>query len=140
MKITKSLYAVAFVALTLLSVSAHAARAVPVTDQTNAVPNVGSKPLSITDVKKAVMKAALSRGWQITNDSPGKLRLRLDDNRKAAYHVVIDVLYTTQSYTLKYVSSDGLRYDEGAKTIHSSYSRWMNMLTKSINKELISAS
>lgn len=139
MKNTKHVAVLAFAFLMALSPLAEAARSVPVDDSVNAVPNYGSKPPTAADVRKAIIKSALQRGWQPINDTGGKVRLQLDEKKRGAYRLVVDVVYTAKNYTIKYVSSDGLRYNEEQRTIHSSYSRWLNMLVKTVNREIANA-
>lgn len=129
-----------FALLAVLSAGAEAARSVPVEDQTNAILNIGSKPLGAPEIKRAILRAAVSRGWQPINDAAGKVRLQLDEKKKGAYRLVIDIVYNAKNYTIKYVSSDGLKYSESDRTIHSSYARWTNLLIQSINRELTSGS
>lgn len=137
MKNVKSVAVLVLAFLLVLSPLAHAAKSVPVEDSQNTVPNFGSKPVTAADVKKAIIKAALQRGWQPISDAGGKIRLQLDEKRKGEYRLVVDVVYDAKNYTIKYVSSDGLKYD--GSTIHSSYSRWINLLVQTINKEITTA-
>lgn len=92
-----------------------------------------SKPLSIQEVKKAIMHGAERHSWKVESESPGVIRIKLDGRKDRAV-LVMDVVYDTKSYSIKYVSSEGLRYN--GTTIHSSYTRWMTNLTNSINTEL----
>ena len=129
----------AFVLLATLSAGVQAAKSVTVQDQTNAVPTVGSAP-SAGDVKKAILRAAVERGWQPISDTGGRVRLQLDEKKKGAYRLVIDVVYDAKNYTIKYVSSDGLKYNEKDSTIHSSYQRWTNLLIQTINRDILAKS
>ncbi len=139
MKSMRSLFALAFVVIAVTTAPAQAARLVPVDDQTNAVPNIGSKPLTLQEVRKDILKGALGRGWKMVSDNSGTARFRIDDQRKGAFNAVIDIVYTPTNYTIKYVSSDGLKYNDTDRTIHSRYANWMNLLVQSINRELIAS-
>jgi hypothetical protein len=116
----------------------QAARDALLTNRENiAVPASASKPLTATDVRRAITGAAAHRGWSVIHDSPGKMRLQLDD-KKGKYQLIVEAVYDEKRYSLKYVTSTGLRYKEegGARYIHSSYGRWMDNLVQSINTEL----
>jgi hypothetical protein len=92
-----------------------------------------SKPLSTKEIRKAILHGVERHNWKVESDSPGVIRIKLDGRRDRAV-LVMDVVYDTKSYSIKYVSSEGLRYN--GKTIHSSYSRWITNLTSSIDTEL----
>jgi hypothetical protein len=123
----------------VLTGNAAAMRPVPIEDITHAVPNF-DKPLSASDVRKSILKAALARRWQPVEVAEGKIRLQLEEKRKNPYQLVIDVIYDDKNYTIKYVSSNGLRYNESSRTIHPSYQRWTHMLVTTIYRELGSLS
>lgn len=141
MKSAKSLAVVMFTVLMGVMTSAHAARLVPVAGyDNNSVPTVGDKPVKLEDIKKGIMRAAVQRGYQVKGDAGNKVRLLLDKPGK--YQLTIDVIYSMKSYSIKYVSSEGLDYreDGGQGMIHRNYDRWMKFLVQSINKELSLAS
>src|SRR5262245_28677485 len=115
---TRSFTTMVFVLLTTMTFAVHAAKSVSTQDQSSMVPNIGSKPVTVADVKKAILGAAIDRGWQPMEDTGGKVRLQLDDKRKSEYRLIVDVVYDAKNYTIKYVSSTGLKYDEKGGTIH----------------------
>ncbi|GEM_PF-528769 len=136
MRPAKSSLAVVFTAFLALSLSANAAKLVPVTGFENNATPATDKPFTAAEVRKAIMKSAIQRGWTVAQDTPGKLRLELVDKSKGEYHLTVDVTYTAKSFGFAYVKSDGLKYDEGAKLIHSSFARWMKFLIEDTNKDL----
>ena len=115
------------------------------------IPVPGSKPYSMEEVRKAVIGGAMRHNWHVESESPGTVRIKL---QAPDYQLVMDVVYDVKNYSIKYVSSQGLRYSHadalvksptsntysrgagGAATIHPSYARWMKFLTDAINVEL----
>jgi len=110
------------------------------------------------EIQKAITTGALRHQWRIESQKPGTIRLILDGRNDKAV-LVVDVVYDDKSYSIKYVRSEGLRYIQGSSapatvanpnsntvsrfsyeqrdsTIHSSYKRWMKILTGSIDEQL----
>src|SRR5215510_8017891 len=87
-------------------------------------------------VKKAIVVAASSRGWWLVADRPGVVQLA---TKMRGYGAVIEVSYTTEAYSIRYVSSEHLGYAQqgGAESIHPTYNRWLRNLIQSINTELL---
>lgn len=86
-------------------------------------------------VKSAILKAGVQRDWIMNEAGPGVIKAR-QQNRQHVAEVRIN--YSASSYTISYVSSQGLRAN-GSK-IHRSYNRWVNNLDKDIQINLTRAS
>jgi hypothetical protein len=118
----------------------------------------GNQPYTLNEVRKAILTAAMRHEWRVESDSPGTIRIILDGRTDRAV-LIMDVVYDEKSYSIKYVSSENLRYSKGKKatisnsgktagsyvaqsdapiptTIHPSYARWMKNLTNAIDVEL----
>lgn len=91
------------------------------------------KAFTLKDVRKAVLSGAMFHHWQMESETPGKIRIKLDGRRDRAV-LVMEVVYDTKSYSIKYVSSENLKYD--GHSIHPSYARWMKNLTDAIDMQL----
>jgi hypothetical protein len=87
--------------------------------------------LSKEDVRKAIMRAGGSLGWQLKDNGPdamiGTLALR-------DHVAVVDIPYSAKQYSITYKSSTNLNYD--GTTIHSNYNGWVQNLHKAINIQL----
>ncbi len=87
--------------------------------------------LSKEDVRKAIVRAGGSLGWQLKDNGPdamiGTLALR-------DHVAVVDIPYSAKQYSITYKSSTNLNYD--GTTIHSNYNGWIQNLHKAINIQL----
>ena len=80
-------------------------------------------------MKNIVMLAAHQKLWvpQVIDD--GTVRCTLD---LRAHQVVVDVIYTESSFSIRYVSSDNMNYDSVANTINPKYNQWVRNLQREI--------
>lgn len=88
-------------------------------------------PASLSDVTKAITKAGVGLGWQMTPVAPGKMvgTLNIRDHR-----AVVDITYDLKSYSVKYKDSTNLNYD--GTNIHRNYNGWITNLDKQIRANL----
>ncbi|MGZ3235980.1 MAG: hypothetical protein ACXU8A_01235 [Burkholderiaceae bacterium] len=70
------------------------------------------KTYTMNEVRKSIISGAMQHEWRIDSDTPGNVRVILD-GRKDHVVLVMDVVYNVKSYSIKYVRSDGLKYDQG---------------------------
>lgn len=84
-------------------------------------------------VYRAIKSGGQSLGWQIRKIQPGiaqgKLYLR-------THVAVVRINYTSSSYSIRYVSSQNLKYDAKKQTIHTNYNGWIQNLEKAIDVRL----
>lgn len=84
-------------------------------------------------VYRAIKSGGQSLGWQIHKIKPGvaqgKLYLR-------THVAVVRINYTNSSYSIRYVSSQNLKYNASKQTIHSNYNGWIQNLEKAIDVRL----
>lgn len=95
------------------------------------VANAAGKTLSNEQVQGAIIRAGAALGWQMKMEGPnlltGTLRLR-------EHTAVVDIPYSSSSYSIKYRSS--VKLNENAGSIHKNYNGWIQNLTKGINAQL----
>jgi type II secretory pathway component PulK len=96
-----------------------------------AVTHAAGKALSADQVRQAIVRAGAALGWQIKDDGPGKLTGMLQLRKHTA---VVDVPYSSNSYSINYKSSVNL--DEKDGKIHKNYNGWIQNLTQGINAQL----
>jgi hypothetical protein len=158
MKLTGKMKSLLFIALTGLNMTAHAEDEVPFKEgESIAVPR--RHTYTAGQVKEAIIEAAEHYKWRVESETPGTVRIKLDE-RSDGVVLVVDVAYDATSYSFKYVSSEGLKYKSAAEktgspyaknpnsntvskdyeisgpSIDSRYVRWTKNLKKAINREL----
>jgi len=122
------------VILSATSVVSHAAcmRCGPIQNVIDApVPAVSGKSLSHEEVRKAIVRAGVTLGWQMNADTPGKVTGTLNVRKHSA---VVEIPYSAKSYSIKHKSSDNLEESDGQ--IHNNYNGWVKNLAKGIDAQL----
>jgi hypothetical protein len=89
------------------------------------------KVLTKDQVHAAIMRAGAALGWQMVDEGPNKIVATLNLRQHSA---VVEIPYSTTSYSIKYRSSVNL--DESNGQIHKNYNGWVQNLTKGINTQL----
>lgn len=87
--------------------------------------------VKMSDVKKAIIRAGGTLGWQMTSDKPGHMvgTLHLRDHMAQ-----VDINYSTKSYSITYKDSQNLKYD--GTNIHNNYNGWVQNLQRNIDVQL----
>ena len=122
------------VILTAATMTSHGAcmRCGPIQNVTDApVSSASGKPLSSDDVRKAIMRAGTTLGWQMNANAPGKITGTLNVRKHTA---VVEIPYSPRSYSINYRSSVNLNEEEGQ--IHNNYNGWVKNLAKAIDANL----
>lgn len=104
----------------------------PIQNVNEAVVAVPSgKAVTNDQVRTAIVRAGAALGWQIKDEGSnmlvGTLKLR-------SHTAVVEIPYSTKSYSIKYRSSIDL--DEKDGMIHKNYNGWIQNLTRGINTQL----
>jgi hypothetical protein len=118
------------VALSLL-LTACFGRIQPVYNANQVPVPVALQDSSASKIGTIIQTAAIERGWQVQEETPGKIKATL---RNRTHQAVVSITYNNKSYSIDYVSSQDLLY-EGGK-IHRNYNRWVRNLEVDINKDL----
>jgi hypothetical protein len=156
MKFVNSMTALLFTVLIGTHVAANAANSVPLVEP-GPISIPADKVFTLEEIKKAVTAGAIRHQWRVESQTPGSVRIILDGRNDKAV-LVMDVVFDEKKYNIKYVRSENLNYVKGngstvqlnpnsntvsrfagevtQTTIHSSYSRWMKILTREIDTEL----
>jgi hypothetical protein len=106
-----------------------------VRDSSVPVPSAG-RGLSLDQVTEAIVQAGVGLGWDMRVARPGQIVGTLNVRSHTA---VVDIPYSTKSYSITYSSSQNLKYDEAAGTIHSNYNGWIQNLDNAIRGRLSAA-
>ncbi|MBQ7189687.1 MAG: hypothetical protein IJR99_09765 [Kiritimatiellae bacterium] len=84
-------------------------------------------------MKRGIFTGAARKGWIVTEPVQGKIRCKLVVR---AHTVDVDVLYTDNSFTIRYADSTNLHYDPETKTIHRRYTTWVQGLYNAIIQQV----
>ncbi|MGF1756293.1 hypothetical protein L4C33_22245, partial [Vibrio makurazakiensis] len=87
--------------------------------------------LQSKQVKSVIYEAATARNWLVSEIKPGLLRAELFVRD---HHAVVDIAYSEKFYSIQYVESENLKYNDGK--IHRNYNRWINNLNTDIKAKL----
>lgn len=87
--------------------------------------------LSLDDVSMAIVRAGGALGWQMKVTKPGHI---LGTLHLRTHVAIVDVDYSTTSYSITYKDSTNLDYD--GTNIHSNYNGWIQNLQKGIQTQL----
>jgi len=113
---------------------AHAGRDAPILDVTDTpvawLPGVEQ---STDKVARAIITACARLGWVCSIAAPGEITGRLN---LRSHQADVRIPYSTEKYSILYVSSENLRYDAAERTIHRNYNNWVLNLQRQINAEL----
>ena len=86
------------------------------------------------DLGDAVLRAASGRKWATTVVAPGVIRCRLDAH---SWNMEVDVRYSGATFSIDYVSSEGLFYRPETGDIHNTYNKQVEALRQRIKKEAL---
>ncbi len=92
----------------------------------------GNEPLASPEVKKAILRAGTSLGWDMVPTAPGHITGTL---HLRSHKAVVDILYSSKDYSITYKNSSNLRYD--GTRIHANYNGWIQRLDRAIRTELL---
>ena len=124
----KNTYFLVFIMLGLFLLGG--CRTSPILNIDDATISVGGK-YTENDVKKAIIRAGTSLGWQMKEKEPGRI---LGTLYLRSHVAIIDIMYDKAKYSIKYKDSKNLNYD-GAN-IHSNYNGWIERLNQNIQVQL----
>ncbi|ODN42760.1 hypothetical protein [Piscirickettsia litoralis] len=95
--------------------------------------NVNNHPVpnSITSpqMKKAILTAGGQIGWKMTEVKPGLIKATYAQGKHLA---VVNIKYSTQSFSITRANSAGFEYDAKNSTIRRHYNWWISNLEKKI--------
>jgi hypothetical protein len=120
---------VAAAAMVLLAAGCRAPT--PVYNVSNAPVSTAKSNPSLKEVGNVIVQAGASLGWQMKQTKPGHMLGTLNIRRHVA---VVDINYSTSSYSIQYKDSAELNYD--GSSIHPNYNSWIQNLDNRIRAQL----
>jgi hypothetical protein len=127
---TRKLQRLAILGGVLLFVACTAA---PIVNVQNAPVNASKPNATAEDVSKAIVRAGVGLGWQMTQVKPGLMQGRLALREHVA---VVDIKYNAKSYSIDYKDSTNLNHDAAKGQIHRNYNGWVQRLDNAIQSQL----
>lgn len=94
------------------------------------------KELTMEQIQKAIVEAGLGLKWIMAPDKPGHI---IGTQNARSHTAVVDINYTTKSYSITYKDSVNLKYNADKQTIHEAYSGWIRNLDNAIKGRLMAA-
>jgi len=99
--------------------------------ESNPVPSIAQKKGASEKIGSIIIKTALANKWLVDKTRPGLLRCSLKFREHTA---VVDITYTSSSYSIQHVSSENLLEEGGM--IHRKYNQRIHQLQDAIDREL----
>jgi hypothetical protein len=116
-----------------LALSLAGCRTSPILNVKDAPINVpAGQTASVATVEQAIIRAGNGLGWVMKPEKPGLIVGTLNLRTHTA---VVDIPYTTTSYSILYKSSVNLKQE--GNTIHSNYNGWVQNLDQAIKRQLM---
>lgn len=97
----------------------------------SAAPVVANKAVSMEDVKKAIVRAGVSLGWQM---KPMESGLIIGTLNLRTHMAMVNIKYDTKTYSITYKDSNNLDYT--GDNIHKNYNGWIQNLDSGIRAQL----
>jgi len=119
-----------FTIISILAFMLIGCRSAPVMNVDSAAIQVSEKHTS-KDIKKAIIRAGASLGWNMKSIKEGQMIGTLNLRKHVA---VVDITYSKNNYSIKYKSSTNLDYD--GVNIHSNYNGWIQRLNQNIQVQI----
>lgn len=87
-------------------------------------------------MRNAIIKGCAHREWKTVDIDQNTIEAVI--NVRGKHRVVVTIPYTSDSYSIRYKESTGMKYTNknGEQKIHSSYNKWIHNLDRSIQTEL----
>lgn len=95
------------------------------------VPVITTHTVKLDEIKKAIIRAGASLGWEMKPVSPGHV---IGTLHLRSHTAVVDVTYNPQTYSIVYKDSVNLKYSGGQ--IHRNYNGWIQNLDRNIKAQL----
>ncbi|PKM42440.1 MAG: hypothetical protein CVV05_18660 [Gammaproteobacteria bacterium HGW-Gammaproteobacteria-1] len=128
----KKLFAIVLLAGLSLAIATGCRTSTPIYNVQDATIVTNSdKPATATDVKKAILRAGTSLGWNMKEEKPGHI---IGTLHLRTHMAQIDIKYSPSSYSITYRDSQNLNYD--GTNIHGNYNGWVQRLQQNIQSQM----
>lgn len=93
-----------------------------------------SKSVSSNEMKRAIIDALIYKRWNIVSDDGNTI---VADINVRQHYAEIKIDYTADSFKINYLSSKNLDYDGEKQGIHRNYNKWIQLLERQIQGNVI---
>ena len=88
------------------------------------------------DMTAAIVRAAAARRWSASVTAPDTVRCKFDGR---SWNIVVDVRHAGTTFSIDYVSTEGLFYRPELRDIHGTYNKQVDALCQRIKREAMCA-
>ena len=122
----------------LLLVSSYAWGAKPIQNIVDeSVPIIADgSSATLEDVKKAIIAGCKLKGWKAVLD--GDTQIKCSILVRGRHYAEVTIPYSESSYSILYLDSRELDYNEKKQKIHRNYNNWVIKLSQAINQQFYS--
>ena len=92
------------------------------------------RPMGAKTMRETILKGGANRGWMMKSEKDGCLTLVLNV-RGGKHVVVVDVPYTAEEFSVRYVESVNMDYEPATGAIRGKYIQWVRNLKQDILAE-----
>lgn len=92
------------------------------------------KEVTLDQVTKAILEAGTGLKWSMAVVKPGQI---IGTLLVRSHSAVVDITYTTKTYSITYKDSTNLKYNADKQTIHDNYRGWIQNLDNTIKGKLL---
>ena len=92
--------------------------------------SIGSE-LKEDGIEKGITRVLKRRGWRVGKKSKGKIMASI---AVRSHRATIEITYNKENYSINYVDSQNLKYNEAKGTIHRNYNRWINNIDRDLQR------
>jgi hypothetical protein len=90
--------------------------------------------VTLEQVGEAVEKAIRNRGWNFSPVSNTTIEASI--LVRSRHKAIVDISYTTSTFSIQYKDSDVLLYEKEDGKIHRNYNKWVILLEREIQDQL----
>lgn len=88
---------------------------------------------TVDEVKEAIVKGCQRKGWRPVLD--GEAQIKCSILVRGRHYAEVVIPYSAESYSILYVTSRELDYNEKKQKIHKNYNRWVIGLSAAIQQQ-----
>ena len=88
---------------------------------------------TIDEVQAAIIGGCRVKGWTPKIEEPGRITASILVRNR--HYAEVSITYTQAAYSIQYVTSRDLDYDEKTQEIHRNYNKWITLLSETIQRQ-----
>ena len=88
---------------------------------------------TLDEVQEAIVKGCQRKGWRPFDDGENKIKCTI--LVRGRHYAEVSIPYSESKYSILYVASRELDYNEKKQKIHKNYNRWVVNLSAAIQQE-----